>query len=104
MEAGKAELGVTFFLRSAKLGCLEAQVNLGHAYSEGEGGQKDWKAARHWYKNAASRGQPEGAFSLAIEYRNRNNIRLARYWFGRAAAMGDQDADDELLALQNSQV
>ena len=100
-ESGDTSAAVAMFMRAAKLGSLEAQVNLGNAYADGQGVKVNFNIARHWYKNAAKRGVPQGAFNLAIEYKSRKELRLARYWFGRALYLGHEDAKAELRSLEN---
>lgn len=99
LESGDTSAAVSIFIRAAKLGSLEAQVNLRNAYADGQGVKANFNIARYWYKNAAKRGLPQGAFNLAIEYKNRNEFRPARYWFGRTLSLVHEDAKAELRFL-----
>ncbi len=95
-ERGELSSAVALFLRAARLGNPEAQVNLGNALDAGHGVAMSFTEARRWYKNAARRGAPEGAFNLAISYRAQGNDRMARFWLERANEMGDTDAREFL--------
>jgi len=97
-ERGELSAAAALFLRAAKLGNPQAQVNLGNALDAGYGVAKSFPDARHWYKNAARRGVPEGAFNLATSYRDQGNHRMARFWLERAAQLGDADARKLLRA------
>jgi len=96
---GNHSQAVVLFRRSAKLGNLEAQVNLANALDEGIGALQDFAEARRWYQNAARRGLPEAAYNLAISYKNRGRPGLAAYWFRAAHRLGDPEALIELERL-----
>jgi len=75
------------YLRAAKLGNKEAQVNLGNLYRNGKGCVQDTKKAIFWYKRAVKLGCPEGAYNLEVLYRQCEKKRWADYWFKRAVEM-----------------
>jgi TPR repeat protein len=52
-------------------------------------------------KRAAKLGSPEGAYTLAVLYRQQGIKRWANYWFNSAADMGDADARLELSRQLN---
>lgn len=93
---GKSELAFEFYLRAAKNGSVEAQVNLANLYDEGKGCKKNSERAVYWYKRAIKFGSPEAAYNLGVHYRQCAKPRWARYWFERAAMMGDEDARLEI--------
>lgn len=67
-EAGRYQLAASLFLRAARLGNGEAQINLANMYSDGAHGvDQDDKRASHWYRLASSKGIPEAAYNLAFE-------------------------------------
>ncbi|UPG89985.1 sel1 repeat family protein [Luteibacter aegosomaticola] len=101
-EAGERSRSIELFHQAADLGSLEAQVNLGNIYDDGDGVTADFEKARKLYLRAIGRGSPEGAYNLGISYRNRGNWRWARYWLGVAKSRGDECADEELHALNES--
>lgn len=95
-SAGKIEEAFTVFQYAAKLGSLEAQVNLANLLDSGAVGEKNCKQAAYWYKRAIKNGSPEAAYNLAISYRQQGKSRWFGYWIRKAAEMGDEDALDEL--------
>lgn len=102
-EKGRLHDAYLAFYRAAKLGDPQAQVNLGNLYDAGEGVKQDRKRASHWYKRAIHKGVPEAAYNLAVSYKQQGKIRWARYWFKRAAEMGDEDAIEECSRLDESE-
>lgn len=101
-EDGDLTAAIPLFQRAARLGNPHAQVNLGNLYDDGEGVHKSFPSAVHYYRLAVKNGLPEGAYNLAIAYRNRGNKRWAQFWFRRASEMGDVDAALELERARRS--
>lgn len=100
-EAGRYQLAASLFLRAARLGNGDAQVNLANMYSDGAHEvDRDDKRASHWYRLAVSKGIPEAAYNLALHHLKRGGNRWFRYWIKRAADMGDRDALDMLWAAK----
>lgn len=95
-DQGKAGEAFKAFYHSAKLGNPQAKVNLANLYDAGEGVERNHEQATYWYKMAIRKGLPEAAYNLAVSYRQRGNIRWARFWFTRARDLGDEDAIEEL--------
>ena len=56
-----------FFHRAAKLGNIEAYCEIGNAYFDGEGVEKDQREATRYYKIAAIRGDVEARYYLAAD-------------------------------------
>ncbi|GLQ99729.1 hypothetical protein GCM10007863_41490 [Dyella mobilis] len=98
-ESGERTRSVKLFLRAAKLGSPEAQVNLANLYDEGDGVRADFDKARHWYKRAIAAGCAEAAHNLGVGYFNGGNARWARHWLLVAKSMGDEDAEEWLGRL-----
>ena len=90
---------VTLTLK-AKTGDAEAQNDLGKAYYEGKGVEKNFTEAVKWYKKAAYQGNAKAQEGLAICYDNGNgveeNIKEAVKWYTRAAEQGNADAQNDL--------
>ncbi|MBB6242273.1 MULTISPECIES: tetratricopeptide repeat protein [unclassified Rhodanobacter] len=99
-ETGERTKSVHLFLEAARLGNIQAQVNLANIYDEGDGLRKNFEKARFWYKKATSSGSAEAAYNLGISYKNRKNVRWSAYWLSIAQAMGDEDAKEQLRNLK----
>lgn len=95
-EQGQFKLALQFYLKAAKYGSVEAQVNLANLYDEGKGCQKNSERAVYWYKRAVESGSPEAAYNLGVHYRQHGKPRRAKYWLERAVEMGDEDARQEI--------
>ncbi len=54
--------------RRAQAGDVQAQIELGMAYKEGEGVPKDLATARKWFLEAAGQGSADGQYNLATTY------------------------------------
>lgn len=91
------------FLIAAKLGCPEAQINLANMLDSGEGTEKNFKRAAHWYKKAVTHGAPEAAYNLAIAYKQQGNFKWFKFWLVRASEMGDEDATEALMGFSKQE-
>ena len=98
-ESGNLQAAVRYYWRSAALGSPEAKVNLGNLYSAGEGVARNALLAKQLYKSAFRRGSAYGATALGSQYRSEGNISLAKVWYERAAAMGEEWAREFLAEL-----
>jgi hypothetical protein len=96
---GQFSSAIKSYLKAAKHGNVEAQVNLGNLYDEGKGCRQSAESAVHWYKRAVRSGSAEAAYNLGVHYQRRGISRWAVYWFKRAAHLGDQDAKGELRKI-----
>ncbi|WP_165488710.1 tetratricopeptide repeat protein [Dyella terrae] len=99
-ELGAMEEAISLLRRAASMGSVEAQVNLGVAFSYGMGVDQDEGISRQWLKRAAQAGSSQGAHNLALSYLEHDDPRWAIYWFKRADALGDEDARAYLDALE----
>lgn len=95
-EAGDRSRSIKLFLKAAEKGSREAQVNIGNIYDDGDGVTRSFDKARYWYKRAVASGSPEGAYNLAISYKNRGEARWSAHWFHVAKSMGHEDVDGRL--------
>ena len=101
-EDGNVSKAARLFLKAARMGSTEAQVNLANILDrDGKSSASDFNRARYWYKRAIQKGSAEGAYNLAVSYRLRGNGRMDGFWLERAARMGDEDAIDELKARRS---
>ncbi len=57
-----------FYERAAKLGHLDAQLNLGRFYFVGDGVEQDYVKARKWIQKAAKQGSAQGHFLMGVLY------------------------------------
>jgi len=95
-EEGNLQEAFKVFLRASRLGNPQAQVNLANMYDSGDGVEQDREVAAHWYKLAIRKKVPEAAYNLAVSYQQQGKTKWSKYWFSRAAEMGDEDAMAEL--------
>jgi TPR repeat protein len=93
---------IYYYLKSANLGFLPAQHMLGYIYWERKHGiPRNEKKSKYWYKRAIRNGLVQSARNLALNYKEVNNLRWYKYWFKKAADMGDSDARRELRKLNS---
>ena len=57
-----------FYEKAAKLGHVDAQLNLGRFYFVGDGVEQDYVKARKWIQKAAAQGSPQGYFLMGALY------------------------------------
>ena len=73
-----------------------AMTLLGELYKDGLGVRRDLKEAAHWYRLSADRGDPQGAFSLALAYLRGRGVEESRQnavvWLEKAAAKNHSGA------------
>jgi len=86
-EDGDFEQAFNAYLRAAKLGNKEAQVNLANLYDDGKGCIQDTRKAIFWYKKAVKLGCPQAANNIGVVYRRWGKKQWADYWFRRADEM-----------------
>jgi TPR repeat protein len=107
MKAVLSFLGVLFFatalnaaqpdLQSLRLQAAQgdawAQLNLGAAYDNGIGIERDIDKALHWYQQAAEQGLAEAQFNLAhLLVSEEISSVAAAEWMRKAAGQGMADA------------
>lgn len=82
-----------WFHLAAENGDGNAQCNVGHCYSSGNGVEKNMAEAIFGYKKSAEHGNDEAAYSLGKIYIQdikdaSNNSEQAFHWFYKAASNG----------------
>lgn len=95
-EQGHFKAAFRCYLKAAKRGNIEAQVNLANLYDDGKGCPQNPEKAVYWYKLAFRSGSPEAAYNLAMHYRQHGSGRWTQYWLEQAAQLGDKDARSEI--------
>ena len=98
-EKGKLKQAFNAYLKSAKLGNKEAQVNLANLYGEGNRCPKNSNKAIYWYKRSFKLGCSEAAYCLGIHYKHLGKKRLAIYWFEKSMQADNGDAALQLAKL-----
>ena len=95
-EQGQFEKAVAEYTEAARLGNAEAQFDLGYAYYNGEGAEKDYAKAARWFKRSASQRFAKAEFNLAYCYMNGRGVPRdydkALIYLTKAAAGGFQMA------------
>ena len=86
--------------KSAKLGDVKAQYEVGLSYYLGVDVEKDVKEAVQWYRNAAEQGHAEAQYGLGVMYANGEGVpeddKEAVIWYRQAAAQGNAAAQHNL--------
>ena len=76
------------YQRAAKLGCADAYYNIGFAYVNGVGVERDEKKARYYYELAAIGGAVTARYNLGILEKKSGNIDRALKHFMIAVEFG----------------
>ena len=93
-------------LQSARQGNAAAQFNLGLMYDKGQGGvRQDHAEAFKWYSQAAKQGFVLAQYNLGVMYAEgqgvRQNLKVAKEWFGMACNNGNQSGCENYRRLQS---
>lgn len=84
------------FQRAVKAGSLEARVDAGHLYEQGQGTDPDPKVARCLYRTAAEAGSLRGMLVMGRSYRDGIGVSRdydeAEEWYRKAADRGSPEA------------
>jgi TPR repeat protein/serine/threonine protein kinase len=100
------EQAAIWLRKAAEQGTMNAQFNLGILYYHGNGVMKNFEQAAIWFKRAADQGLATAQYNLGIMYKNgqgvSTNTEQAKFWFKKAADQGDEDAKNQLNALNNA--
>ncbi|KAG0371760.1 hypothetical protein BGX24_001233 [Mortierella sp. AD032] len=85
---------------SARRGDAVAQVKLGDMYRDGQGMEKDHKAAVGWYRMAAEQGDAQGQFKMGYMYNHgyavQQDYSASMEWYLKAAKQGHDIAKNNL--------
>ena len=65
------------FVAAGELGCVYAFNNLGDAYANGQGVERDEKKAKHYYELAAIGGDVYGRHNLGVIEKRAGNMERA---------------------------
>lgn len=92
-EKSDPAMSLMWLTKAAERGDVVAQYNVGMHYMNGEGVEKDPKAALVWFEKAARQGYAEGAFcaGLALRknpHRTEEDLKQAVAWYQQAADAG----------------
>lgn len=91
LHAAEADLGK--MRQQAEGGDAWAQLNLGAAYDNGMGVERDLNQALHWYQVAAEQGLAEAQYNLAhLLVSEELSAAAAAGWMRKAAEQGMADA------------
>jgi len=81
---------------AAEQGNNQAQFNLGVAYYNGQGVEKDYTAAVKWWQKAAEQGNDQAQFNLGVAYLKgigvEKDYTAAVKWYQKAADQGNAKA------------
>ncbi|MDR0890086.1 MAG: sel1 repeat family protein [Oscillospiraceae bacterium] len=84
----------------AEQGDANAQCNLGDCYWDGEGIEKDYAKAVHWYLKAVEQGHADAQYKLGLLYHvglgADKDYAKAVYWYEKAAVQGNSNAQNSL--------
>ena len=95
-------------IKDAEGGNPKAQLDLGIAYSKGEGIPQDYAKSMKWYRMAAEQGLAEAQNNLGVAYYNGQGVPQdyteAMKWYRMAAEQGLAEAQNNLgVAYYNGQ-
>lgn len=71
---GHFESAVEIYIKAAEEGNAEAQFDIGYAYFNGEGIQRDYTSAAMWFKRAAKQNFAKAQYNLAYCYMNGRGV------------------------------
>ncbi|KAF9545669.1 hypothetical protein EC957_010652, partial [Mortierella hygrophila] len=84
------------YLKAANQGFVEAQINIGIMYYEGNGVPQDFVKAMEWFHMAADQGHAGAQYNIGHMYERGDGVpqdfAKAMEWFRMAADQGDADA------------
>ena len=97
---------IAWFLKAAEQNHVEAQINLGLIYGNGQGVAENFKEAFRWFRLAALQGNAMAQAKLGELYltgyeenRSGRDLDQAAIWFRKGAEQGDPLAQDRLASL-----
>jgi TPR repeat protein len=87
------------FLKSAREGDVDAQLNAGLFYDEGIGGKRNSTKAVYWYHRAHRGGSSSAAHNLGLYYLAQRRFKRALAWLEKSEAIGNGESALELGRL-----
>ncbi|ULJ63862.1 tetratricopeptide repeat protein [Wielerella bovis] len=100
----EAEQAVHWWKKAADAGDADAQNQLGLAYFMGAGVKQDNEMAADWFEAAAIQDYPEAQFNFGVLYANARRFEHAKHWWTKAAALGDENAQNALKQLEEANI
>lgn len=97
LAAGETDVALNWWEQAAEQGLADAQHDLAQQYLLGELIEKDLDTAADWYEAAANQDHTPSQYNLGVLYANVSQFANARYWWEKAAALGNEQA---IAALQ----
>jgi TPR repeat protein len=94
-QDGKVEEAIAVYRLWAKRGSTIAQNALA-ALLDDQLVPPRHKEAVYWFRRAVNQGSTIAAWNLAMHYKNRDKDRWYLFWLGKAAALGDDEAEETL--------
>ena len=91
-DAGKNKKAFELFLMAAEQREQLAYNMVGYFYDHGIGIRKDQAKAIYWYRRAARIDDAVAFYNLGLCYLGAKNRARAKFWLGKAAANGDEEA------------
>jgi TPR repeat protein len=98
-DRGDLTAAFSLFLKGAKAGDRSCQLNVGYCYDIGSGTRPSRSKAFHWYRWAYRSGDASAANNIGTIWRDRQDAPRALFWFRRALALGDIDANLEIARI-----
>lgn len=103
-DGNDVELGIGLLMKSADLGFVGAQSQLGFFYSIGRFVNVDGKQAINWYTLAAEQNDEIAQYNLGLIYAQgkltNRNIATAKVWLGESLKNGNKDAQNVLKMME----
>lgn len=93
------ETALAWWQKAAEAGLADAQYDLAQQYLIGELVEADMDTAADWYELAAEQGHDGSQFNLGVLYANAKQFANARYWWEKASASGNEQAQEALAQL-----
>ena len=82
-----------FFKKAALSGHIQAQINVGLKYEQGEGADVDKEKALYWYSQAAFNQNDIAQFRLASLLQEEfGKVKESYFWFSKSAQLGNPEA------------
>ena len=103
VDKEKVDKIVNYWTRAAELGVLEAKVNLGLLYYDGELVPQNYDEAFKWFLEAAEEGHPGGIFQTARCYDKgagvEQNMEKAMEYYRKGMEMGEMTCANNLGSI-----
>ena len=102
-EEHQYDSALVWYEKAARAGSLDAMVDAGWMYEQGQGIGRNPEAAHRWYRTAAEGGLPRGMLAMGWIYQEAIGVPrdygLARAWYRKAADAGSPGAMNNIGGL-----